>query len=53
MRGTLPGLALEQARDRVQQEPQERTVGLDEIQRAFHGLPGCGRVVQRVPGDRF
>lgn len=41
-------LALEQARDRVQQEPQERTVRLDEIQRAFHGPPGGGRVAQRV-----
>ena len=53
VRGALPGLALEQVRCRVQQEPQQRAVGLGQIQRALQGAPGGGRVAERVPGDRL
>ena len=41
MRSALPGLALEQARRGVQQEPQQRAVGFGEIERALQGAP-CG-----------
>ena len=43
----------EQARRRVQQERQERAVGLGEIKRALEGVPGGGRVAERVLGDRL
>ena len=40
MRGALPGLAFEQARRGVQQERQQRAVGLGEIE----GAPGSPSV---------
>ena len=53
VRGALPGLALEQARRGVQQEPQERAIGFGQVQRPLHGAPGGGRVAQCVPGDQL
>src|SRR6185437_7065139 len=53
VRGALPGLALEQAWRRVQQEPQQRAVGLGPVERALEGVPGRGRVAERVAGDRL
>ena len=53
MGGAVPGLALQQARYRVQQEPQQRTVGFGQVQRALQGPPGGARVAERVPGDRL
>ena len=53
VRGALPGVALEQARRGVQQEPQQRAVGFGQVQRALKGAPGGGRVAERVPGDRL
>jgi hypothetical protein len=37
----------------VQQEYQQRAIGLGEIERALQGEPGGGRVAERVPGDRL
>ena len=52
VRGAVPGLALEQRRAGVQQERQERAVGLGEIERALQGAVGGAGVAERVPGDR-
>jgi len=41
--GAVPCVALEQARHWVQHEPQQRAVGLGEVQRALHGPSGRGR----------
>src|SRR5262249_59051088 len=51
--GDVPGVALEQARRGVQQEQRERGVRFGEVERAFQGMPGGGRVAERVPGDRL
>jgi hypothetical protein len=51
-RDSLAGLALEQARRGVQQEPQERPFGLGQIERALQGTSRGGLVAERVPGDR-
>ena len=53
MRGALPGVALEQPRRRVQQEREDRAVGLGEIEGALQGAPGGGLVAERVAGDRL
>jgi hypothetical protein len=53
VRGALPGLALEQARRWVQQEPQQRTLGFGQVERLLQGAPGGGWVAQRVPRDRL
>ena len=49
----LPGLALQQARRRVQQEPKQCAVGFGQVERALQGAPGGGRVAERVAGDRL
>jgi hypothetical protein len=53
VRGALPGLALEQARRRVQQEHDQDAVGSGHVERALQGAPGGGRVAERVAGDRL
>ena len=42
MRRALPRVPLEQGRCGVQQEPQQRAVGLGEIERALQGVRGSG-----------
>jgi hypothetical protein len=51
VRGALPGVALEHARCRVQQEPQERAVGFGQIQRSLHSPVGRGLVTERIPSN--
>ena len=53
MGGAVPGMALEQARRGLEQEQQERAVGLGQIERALQGALGGARVAERVPGDRL
>jgi len=53
MRGATPGVALEQLRSGMKQEPEERAVGLGEVERAFQGPPSGRPVAERVPGDRL
>jgi hypothetical protein len=49
----MPGMALQQTRRGVQQERQERTVGLGHVQRAFHSTADGALVAEGIPGDRF
>ena len=49
----MPGVALQQARHRVQQEPQQRAVWFGQVERALQGPAGGARVAERVPGDRL
>jgi len=53
VRGALAGAALEQVRRGIQQEPQQRTIGFGQVERALDGAGGGGRVAERVPGDRL
>jgi hypothetical protein len=48
----VPGVALEQRRDRMDEERRQRTVRLGQIERAFQEAPGGGRVAERVTGTR-
>jgi len=51
--GLPPGLALEQAGGGVQQEPHQRAVGADDVERTVEGLAGGAGVAEQVPGDRL
>src|SRR6185312_12804000 len=51
--GAVPGVTLQQRRDRVDEERRQRTVRLGQIERAFQGAPGGGCVAERVPGGRL
>jgi hypothetical protein len=51
--GTVPGVALEQAWRRVQQEGQQQTVRLGQVQRALQSTVGGTGVAERIPGNRL
>ncbi len=53
MGGAVPGVALEQARRRLEEERQQHAVGLGQIERALQGALGGAGVAKRVPGDRL
>jgi hypothetical protein len=52
VRGAVSGLALQQARRRVQQEHGQHAVGFGHVERALQGARRGGRVAERVAGDR-
>ena len=52
VRGALPGMSLEQLRRGVDQELNERAVGLGDIERPLKGPAGGAGVAERVLGDR-
>ena len=47
--GAVLGLAFQQGRHRVQQEPQQRAVGLGQVQGALQGPAGCALVLPFLP----
>jgi len=46
-------MALHEGRRGIQQEPEQRTVGLGQVERALEGAFGRAGVAERVPGDRL
>jgi hypothetical protein len=48
----VPGMAVEKARRRVDEEREQHLVRFGEIEGALQGAPGGVRVAKRAPGDR-
>jgi hypothetical protein len=51
--GAVPGVALQQARRRLELEEKLQALGLSQIERAFQGPLGGGWLAECVPGDRL
>jgi hypothetical protein len=45
-------MTIQQAWRGIQREYQQDAVGLGQVERAFQGTPGGGRVAECLPGDR-
>jgi hypothetical protein len=53
VRRAMPRMVLEQPRNGMHQERQDRAVGFGDVQRALQGAAGGTGVAQRVPRGRL